>query len=245
MEEYKNNAKKEEKWKELSLLLQKDEDDEEEDKEDDGLDFLNECTTQRSTITNINVPCGNNDIDFEECNILLSKRVHANNIDTEKLENNLNIETNQEDTHFASEDQDDTYFECEQISMDVEVDSAVLSNNTAKSSIPAPSLPSCSSSMVGVRRRKHTKEPMGDYISVMRDKNAVLKEIVRSSTDLTTVLGNAQCKKEKSVMEKYFDAFSAEIAELPHTLQAKCQRELQLSAMAIIHKYQDLAEQKN
>ncbi|GLV46281.1 hypothetical protein CBL_20691 [Carabus blaptoides fortunei] len=99
--------------------------------------------------------------------------------------------------------------------------------------------------MVGVKRRKHTKEPMGDYISVMRDKNTVLKEIVRSSTDLTTVLGNAQCKKEKSVMEKYFDAFSAEIAELPHKLQAKCQRELQLSAMAIIHKYQDLAEQKN
>ncbi|GLV32901.1 hypothetical protein CBL_21205, partial [Carabus blaptoides fortunei] len=191
--------------------------DEEEDKEDDGLDFLNECPTQRSTITNINVPCANNDIDFEECNILLSKRVLANNIDTEKLENNLNIETNQNETHFASEDQDDTYFECEQISTDAEVDSAVLSF-----------YPSIVASIL-----------------LFKDKNAVLKEIVRSSTDLTTVVGNAQCKKEKSVMEKYFDAFSAKIAELPHTLQAKCQRELQLSAMAIIHKYQDLAEQKN
>lgn len=79
-----------------------------------------------------------------------------------------------------------------------------------------------------------------DYVSYMKDKTYFLKQLEANSNALHVAYN--QESKEKSVTEKYFEAYLADIALLPTELQAKCQREVHQAFTLIINKYQDIAE---
>lgn len=80
-----------------------------------------------------------------------------------------------------------------------------------------------------------------NYASCITDKNYFLKQLESNSNALHVAYN--QASKEKSVTEKYFEAYLADIALLPTELQAKCQREVHHAFTLIINKYQDMAEE--
>lgn len=80
-----------------------------------------------------------------------------------------------------------------------------------------------------------------DYMAYMKDKTYFLKQLETNSNAIHVAYSRES--KEKSVIEKYFEAYLADIGLLPIELQAKCQREINQAFTLIINKYQDLAEE--
>lgn len=115
----------------------------------------------------------------------------------------------------------------------------VLGDSESMQSIPSSSASPCPVTPKPNKRRKHPKE-QDDYVSIMKEKTSILKDLANSSKTLSNAPN--EDIKEKTVIEKYFDAYLADIALVPVVLQSKCQREVHQAITAVINKYQDEAE---
>lgn len=171
----------------------------------EDMSFLDDCSTQRSTIGNIG-----DDFDIENLEILAT--------DADSMSGMIITEKGE---LVASGSQS--------VGRDVDMESN--STSTRQSPFPLTSKPN--------KRRKQQKDDA--IIAMMREKTNALKELASNSSVLNVALNRES--SEKSITQQYFDVFSAEIALLPIELRSKCQREVQQSVTAIIHKYQDLAEE--
>lgn len=177
------------------------------DKTDDtDMSFLGECSTQRSTIGNID----DINIDVNDLEIVTT--------DADSMVGMIISETGEiiasGTRPFVSED----------LSLDS------YSTQSRQSPFPLPK---------SNKRKKQQKDDA--YIAIMREKTEVLKELASISSALNVAYNRES--NEKSITQQYFDVFSAEIALLPIELQSKCQREVHQVVFAIIHKFQDQAEE--
>lgn len=92
------------------------------------------------------------------------------------------------------------------------------------------------------KTNKRKRQPKEDaVVAIMQEKTNALRELVNTSSAMAAAYNHES--NEKSITQRYFDLYSSEIAMLPTELQAKCQREVQQAMTAIIHKFQDQAEE--
>lgn len=198
-----------------------DEDDDEDAKSDGSVEeetsFLNECITQRNTKSNI----------FDDDSGPKASSTQENRDQLVEIE----IVPTYADSltgMIISEKGDTVHSEC---------------NENDAFEMESSSVPSRSLFPFASKADKRRKPPKDDaFVVAMREKTQAFKELAQTSSALNEVYTNRE-NVERSITQKYFDVYAADIALLPVELQTKCQREVQQAVSAIIYKFQDQAEE--